>query len=154
MTDPMTPEALNQIRQSAAAFMNIDGDGWSNDTVLRLLAEVDRLAAEFGKANARWHDERRLCAAAEAERDDLRAQLQRQAADELTRMDELVEIEAAVHAARHEALAERDRARDVARQIAHQHIVELGFDPCDDNAELFGFLDVLPDWLTTTTEEN
>ena len=41
----------------------------------RLRAEVTRLDAEFGKANARWHDERRSAAQAAVERDQARGML-------------------------------------------------------------------------------
>lgn len=45
------------------------------DDLRAVLAEVGRLDAEFGKVNARWHDERRLAAKAEVERDQARETL-------------------------------------------------------------------------------
>jgi hypothetical protein len=45
------------------------------DDLRAVLAEVVRLDAEFGKASARWHDERRLAAKAEVERDRARETL-------------------------------------------------------------------------------
>lgn len=77
--------------------------------------------------------------------------LEQAAAAELTRMDEVMETEVAVHAARHEATAERDQARQIARKLRSylgiwvdaSLIVGL-------ERDLAGYvgLDALPDWLT------
>lgn len=66
----MTPDERAGVRQAIA---NDPGNmSWPSKTVSELLDDIEAADAEFGKANARWHDERRCAAKAEIERDQAR----------------------------------------------------------------------------------
>lgn len=121
MTDPMTPERLTALHRRY--------DGLSPDAYA-----ADHPTSHVGELLAYV--------------DELQAHLRRQAADELTRMDAAMEIEAAVHAARHVALAERNEARDIARELLTVIVMTA-----PGRRVTFSDCDALPAWLTATPPE-
>lgn len=51
--EPITARALQQIRRQAQAMgTGADADDWSNRVVLRLIAEIDRLAYMWSKGGS------------------------------------------------------------------------------------------------------
>jgi hypothetical protein len=66
----MTPDERAGLSQAIAN--GPDDMAWPSKTVSELLDDLKTADAEFGKANARWHGERRCAAKAEIERDQAR----------------------------------------------------------------------------------